>query len=188
MSTAVAMQPMPSSSPRRNARIAGVFYLLTIIAGISALSLRGPFGMAVGMATGAFYIAVTLFFYSIFKPVSRRLSLLAAIVSLAGIANGPASMLHVLPFRVHSLAFFGVYCLLLAYLIYRSTFLPRVLGVLMALAGAGWLTFLFPSFANGLVPYIYIPGMIGEGSLTLWLLAVGLNELRWREQAFRRSL
>jgi len=188
MSTAVVMQPMAPSSPRRNARIAGVFYLLNIIAGISALFLRGPLGVAVGMATGGFYIAVTLFFYSIFKPVSRSLSLLAASVSLAGIANGPVGMLHLLPFRLHSLALFGVYCLLLAYLIYRCTFLPRVLGVLMAFAGAGWLTFLFPSFAKSLVPYIYIPGVIGEGSLTLWLLIVGLNEQRWREQNNGRSL
>ena len=38
--------------------------------------------------------------------------------------------------------FFGVYCLLIGYLIFKSAFLPRILGVLMAFAGLGWLTFL----------------------------------------------
>jgi len=43
------------------------------------------------------------------------------------------------------LVFFGVYCLLIGYLIFRSAFLPRILGVLMGFAGLGWLTFLSPN-------------------------------------------
>ena len=48
--------------------------------------------------------------------------------------------------------FFGLYCLLIGYLIFRSAFLPRILGVLMAFAGLGWLTFLSPPLANYLSP------------------------------------
>src|ERR1700680_4909663 len=44
--------------------------------------------------------------------------------------------------------FFGVYCLLIGYLIFRSAFLPRILGMPIAFAGLGWLTFLFPPLAN----------------------------------------
>ena len=44
-----------------------------------------------------------------------------------------------------SLVFFGCYCLLIGYLVFRSNFLPRVLGVLMALGGVGWLTGSFTS-------------------------------------------
>jgi hypothetical protein len=51
------------------------------------------------------------------------------------------------------IVFFGFYCLLIGYLIFRSTFLPRILGVLMAFAGLGWLTFLSPPLANYLSPY-----------------------------------
>jgi hypothetical protein len=39
-----------------------------------------------------------------------------------------------------------------------------------------------PSLSKLLYPYNLAPGMIGEAVLTLWLLAVGLNEQRWKEQ------
>jgi len=68
------------------------------------------------------------------------------------------------------IVFFGFYCLLIGYLIFRSTFLSRILVAGMAFAGLGWLTFLLPSVANYLFPYILAPGAIGEGALTLWLL------------------
>jgi len=80
------------------------------------------------------------------------------------------------------LVFFGFYCLLIGYLIYRSTFLPRVLGVLMMIGGLGWLTFLWPPLSHSLYPYILLPGVLGEGSLTLWLLIAGVNGQRWNEQ------
>ena len=79
--------------------------------------------------------------------------------------------------------FFGVYCLLIGYLIFRSTFLPRLLGVLMALAGLGWLTFLSPPLANRLSPYNLVLGFLAELALMLWLLARGVNVQRWKEQA-----
>ena len=58
-----------------------------------------------------------------------------------------------------------------------------MLGVLMAFAGLGWLTFLSPRLADYLSPYIRFPGLLGEGSLTLWLLVIGVNVQRWKEQA-----
>ena len=79
--------------------------------------------------------------------------------------------------------FFGVYCLLIGYLIFKSAFLPRILGVLMAFAGLGWLTFLSPPLANYLAPYIQVLGVFAEGSLMLWLLVVGVNVAKWEEKA-----
>jgi len=81
------------------------------------------------------------------------------------------------------LVFFGFYCLLIGYLIFRSAFLPRILGALMALAGLAWLTFLSPPLANYLSPYNLAVGALAELSLTLWLLVMGVNVQRWREQA-----
>jgi hypothetical protein len=79
--------------------------------------------------------------------------------------------------------FFGVYCLLIGYLIFGSAFLPRILGVLMAFAGLGWVTFLSPPVATYLRPYILVLGVIAELALMLWLLVMGVNVQRWKEQA-----
>ena len=81
------------------------------------------------------------------------------------------------------IVFFGFYCLLIGYLIFRSTFLPRILGALMAFGGLGWLTFLVPPLASALFPYILAPGILGEGCLTVWLLAMSVNDQRWKDQA-----
>jgi Domain of unknown function (DUF4386) len=160
-----------------------VFYLLTFLTGGAALFVRGRLGFAAGLIAGASYIAVTLLLYYLFKPVNRSLSLVAAIFSLAGCAIGPLSLFVHAASHINPLVFFGFYCVLIGYLIFRSTFLPRILGALMAFAGLGWLTFLSPPLANHLSPYIFAPGILGEGALTLWLLAVGVNEQRWKEQA-----
>jgi hypothetical protein len=160
------------ASPRLKARIAGVFYLFTFLTGGFALVVRSGAGVAAGLVAGACYIAVTVLFYDLFRPVNRSLSLLAASVSLVGIAAGPV-------LKVNPLPLFGIYCLLIGYLIFRSTFLPRVLGVLMAFGGLGWLTFVSPALATQLSPYNFAPGILGEGALTVWLLVFGVDVPRW---------
>ena len=69
------------------------------------------------------------------------------------------------------------------YLIIRSTFLPRTLGMLSVLGGVSWLSFLYPPLGYRLFPYIAAFGILGAVSLILWLLVFGLNEQRWKEQA-----
>lgn len=81
------------------------------------------------------------------------------------------------------LVFFGFYCFSIGCLVLRSSFLPRIPGILMLIAGLGWLTFLVPPFAQSLQPWILLPGLAGEGTLTLWLLIFGVNDERWIEQA-----
>ena len=82
-----------------------------------------------------------------------------------------------------ALIFFGFYALLTGYLIIRSVFLPRILGVLSVLGGLGWLSFLYLPLGYRLFPYIAAVGLLGAASLILWLLVVGVNEERWKEQA-----
>ena len=80
------------------------------------------------------------------------------------------------------LVFFGCYCLVIGYLIIRSTFLPRLLGALMAIGGLGWLTFASSALSTSLSPYNMLPGVLGETALTVWLLVAGVNVQRWKEQ------
>jgi hypothetical protein len=84
--------------------------------------------------------------------------------------------------------FYSFDLLTAAYLIYMSTFLPRTLGVVIAAGAFAYLTdsfatFLAPGFEANLLPYILMPGLIAEGSLTLWLLVKGVNVQPWEEQA-----
>lgn len=83
---------------------------------------------------------------------------------------------------------YAFYVIAAGYLVFRSAFLPRTVGVLLAIGGLSYLTysfasFLAPDFAAQLVPYIQLPSLVGEGSLCLWLLIAGVNAQRWNEQA-----
>jgi hypothetical protein len=82
-----------------------------------------------------------------------------------------------------ALVFFGIYAALTGYLIIRSTFLPRILGVLSVVGGLGWLSFLYQPLGYRLFPYIAVLGLFGAVLLMLWLLVFGVNEERWKEQA-----
>jgi hypothetical protein len=114
------MERIAETSPRLKARIAGVFYLLTFLTGGVALFVRGSLGSAAGLIAAACYIVVTLLFYYIFKPVNKSLSLLAALFSFLGCAIGPLSLFVHAVSHLSPLVFFGFYCLLIGYLIFRS--------------------------------------------------------------------
>ena len=175
-----------ATPPRVKARAVGVVYLLYFLTAVSdeVLVGRGRLHVfdAVQLIADAFYVAVTLLFYYMFRPVNRKLSLLAAIFGLVGCANDVLGIFNLAPHKISSLAFFGPYCLLIGYLIFRSTFLPRFLGVLMASAGVGWLIVLSP-LASPLSTYLEILGFIAEASLMLWLIVMGVNVQRWKEQS-----
>jgi uncharacterized protein DUF4386 len=82
------------------------------------------------------------------------------------------------------LVFFGLWCVLTGYLIFRSTFLPRVLGVLLAISGLAWVIYLYPPLAYRLFfPYIAVASALGEIPLELWLIVMGVKVQRWKEQA-----
>jgi hypothetical protein len=76
----------------------------------------------------------------------------------------------------------------IGYLIFKLTFLPRILGALMAIAGLCWLTFLSPPLANYLSPYSLASALLAEGLVMLWLLVMGVDAQQWTEQASARRV
>lgn len=169
-------------SPSLKARLAGVFYLASVLTAVFAeFFAPGKLGVAAIVIPVACYALVTLLLYSIFRVVSARVALLAALFSLAGLT------LEVFQWQPRGMnaavVLHGVFCLLTGWLILKSTFLPRFLGVLMAIAGVIWLIYLAPSVADSIAPYNTMLGLLGEALPMLWLLVMGVNALRWHERA-----
>lgn len=157
--------------------------------------------------------------FLLLQPVSFSISLLAALfrfaytiahigvvlflVSAVGVIGdvGPAAAAgaeavgayrlitdHQTGFTV-TLIFFGVHLILLGWLVLRASFLPSVIGILVAIAGAGYIadgfaTILDVGAIKSLAVYtVILPALIGEGFLCLWLLIRGINAAKWRESA-----
>ena len=83
---------------------------------------------------------------------------------------------------VVALVFFGLHLLLLGGLLIKARYFPTWIGALLLLAGCGYLInsfaqLLYPALSIG--PWLLLPGLVGEGALTIWLLAVGVDESKW---------
>ena len=79
------------------------------------------------------------------------------------------------------LVFFGIHLIALGVLVLKSASVPRLLGILLVLAGLGYLTdsfaqFLLPDYGNYqdlFMMAVVLPGVVGEMSFTIWLLIKG---------------
>jgi hypothetical protein len=129
-----------------------------------------------------------------------KLFLLTVVPTLANAAAylhafEPAQLqaLAYLALRAHDIAFnialifFGCVCLVDGYLIFKSRYFPKVLGILIQIAGLSYLIACFadlfaPTVADLIIPAILIPPFIGESALCLWLLIMGVNVPKWRER------
>lgn len=182
MNTAVVIKRIAETSPRFRARMAGAFYFFSLLtAGFTETFVHGRLNYAGGYIAIAGMAAMTLISYDIFRPVNRGLSLLAVFFAFVGLTF-EAVRLQPQGLNI-ALVFHGCYCILIGYLIFRSTFLPRILGLLMAFAGLAWLTYLSNPLVNHLSPYNLASGLLGDVSVFLWLLVMGVNVQRWKEQA-----
>jgi Domain of unknown function (DUF4386) len=170
------------ASQEPKARTNGVVYLsYFLIAVFSQYFVNRPVIYVIGnLIAFVCYIVLALLFYFMFKPVNRRLSLLAAIFSLAGCIIGVLGLFKLAPSFLNPLLFFGPYCILIGWLIFRSTFLPRILGVLMMLAGLCWLFSLTP-LASSFTLYIEVLGVFAEALLMIWLIVKGVNVQQWKK-------
>ena len=238
--------PSPTTpvSPQTAARLSGVLYLIIIVLGIFAETVRDQLvvsndaaataanivrhallfriGIVADLSTFLLAIALTMILCGLLRRVNPLAAWLFVAFNLAqdaiGGANvltayaplqllGSATYLKVIPreqleaFALFSLKtqaigfsvaliFFGFSCLALGYLIARSTFLPRTLGVLIVVAGScylinGFALIISPRFNSMLVPAVLIPAFIGELSLALWLTVRGLDVAAWQAATAR---
>lgn len=137
-----------------------------------SLSLCAAFfslvGCAVGAASEVFDMAPAMLLGELTHggafTVAQSQSMAHAMFRLSGLSYNIA------------MTFFGFYCVLIGCLAFRSGFLPRFVGVLMAMAGLGWLTFLSPPLDRLLSDYTGITGLVGEGVFALWLLIMGIRQ------------
>jgi hypothetical protein len=186
MNTAVITQPTMEISQSPRGRLTGVVYLLFFLTAILAHLLTSrnlaSAGTAVNLISIGFYLALGLLFYGMFKPVNKGISLLAALFNLGGCIVMTVGLFNPTLLPISPLWFFGPYCLLIGYLVLRSTFLPRILGGFMVFAGIGWLAFLIPAVALHLAIYIEGLGIFAEAALMLWLIVKGVNAQGWNEQ------
>jgi hypothetical protein len=222
------------------ARMAGVLFLLSLIAGgfgeayvpsklivssdatataqnIKAFESLFRWGFAGYLVESVSDIALSLIFYVLLRPVRKDIALLAAFFGLVGTAVFAASELFYLapslilggagylktfaPDQLNTLAllslrlfayggvmftvFYGVAWVLRGYLIFRSAYLPRFLGVLLTLGGLAFiarnfLLALAPAYAPSSLLLLMLPGGL---SLTVWLLVRGVDIRKWEARA-----
>ncbi len=230
------------TSPQLYARLAGVLYLINIACGVfgeifvrSHLVVAGDAlatahnimsseflfrcGVAGDLIMHITDVPMAVIFYVLLKPVSKDLSLLAALFGMLQTAVLVANKLNLVtvllllggsnyltafaPNQLQALAslslslheygfgiglvFFGVSCLVTGYLLFRSQYFPKALGVLQAMAGVSYLInsfaqLLSPALAAKMFPAIVLPAFIGELATCLWLIVKGLNVSKWDER------
>lgn len=167
-------------------------------------------GFAIPAAAVVFHLVWAMLLYQLLRPVNATLAVLGLMVIIVGCAIGAlAALLYLGPLAILSgatdvaasaqvamslitlssqafdlyLAFFGLWCALTGYLIFRSTFLPRLLGVLLMADGIGWMLFLWAPLATAVYPAIAVMGGLAEFPLLFWFLIYGVNEGRWQAMA-----
>lgn len=229
-----------ATSVQAYARIAGVLFLLSIVAGafgeayvpsrvivsgdaaataknIIAFDSLFRLGFASYLVEAVCDIALNLILYVLLRPVRKDLALLAAFFGLVsttlfGVAElfyfaaslilGGADYLKTFsPDQLNTLAllslkmygygggifmvFYGIAAVLRGYLIFRSGYLPKALGVLLVLAGLGFVTrnfalVLAPAYASD---FLLLPMILAGVSLTVWLLVKGVDVPKWEAKA-----
>ena len=231
---------MKIESPRLLARLAGVFFLLTIVGGVVAQGFISDslinFGNAGATANnilanrGLFQMGFTIFLlemacqliaaaliYLLLRPVSGTIALVMILFEFMGITvktfarvfyitplyllDGNATLGGMNTEQLHSialvllrindtgaataLALFGFSSLLMGYLIFRSSYLPRWLGAIGMIGGLGWLTFLYPPLGRPMFLYIALFALAVSIATIFWLIVFGVDEEKFHEASSR---
>jgi len=231
----------PRGTNKKNARMAGLMYLIYIVVSIfanglgrskiivlgdatttarniMASALQFRIGFVVDLVSVLLFLLTAWALYVLLKPVNKNLALLFLLLNLGGVAVSCFSDLFLIASQLllsgadylkvfqadqlHALAmlsiyiykygflgiaqiFFGAWLFPLGYLVFKSGFLPRFLGVILMVHCVVWLLstlqfFLFPGFIGitfvGITYLSYPIGFISEFGLSLWLLIMGAKD------------
>ena len=173
-------------------------------------------GFAASLVAVAFHLGRALMMYEVLKIVRTDVARFALLVILVGCAiQAAAAIFYIAPlvilkstslglttiqlqdlsylmlrlnghaFNIY-LVFFGMWNLATGFLIYRSDFMPRILGILLMVTGVAWMMNLYPLVAQQLSGVMMAGAAIGEIPLLLWLLTKGVDNERWWKQASSR--
>jgi hypothetical protein len=82
-----------------------------------------------------------------------------------------------------ALIFFGFETFIRGWLIFKSEFLPRFLGVFSMIGGIGWLTFLWPPLGSQAFIFVALFAIVGVIATTGWLFIRGVDDAKWRARA-----
>lgn len=191
MSAAVKVKNSSCAPQQIMARVAGALFLLLVLtAAFTEFFAGGKLSLAADLTAGIIevscMVAVTLLLYGVLRSVSVRLAILAALCNFVALT---LELLQYLPHGVNiGLGLHGFYWVLIGYLFFKSTYLPGIVGALLAIAGLCWLTFLSPPLAIHLSPYNLAFALLVEGVAMLWLLVMGVNAQQSQVQASARHV
>jgi hypothetical protein len=82
-----------------------------------------------------------------------------------------------------ALIFFGFETVFRGWLLFKSGFLPRFLGVFSMIGGLGWLTYLWPPLGSQLFMGVALFAIVGVGATSGWLFIRGVDDAKWRARA-----
>ncbi len=150
-------------------RIAGVVYVAYFVLSVTAVAVRSvPLQV---IATGVYFVLAVLL-YRLFAPANPRvaiallpLALLGCVTQGLGQAQANADLLRA------ALVPFGIFLVILGYLVARSRSAPAALGVLLVIAGIAWPVAVIPITPTWFAAVAVVLGLVAEGALALWLLA-----------------
>jgi hypothetical protein len=170
----------------------------TIINALSANPALFRVGFVISLVSAFFFFMAAWYLYVLLKPVNKDIALLFLLLNLIGVTIQCAGMLplyaavlsvgqvtsetylFVNVFKssvTMAQLFFGTWLFPLGYLVYKSKFLPKLLGTILILDGVAVMIFFFQMLLLPAYPQIHYPGLVvsflAEVGLTLWLLILG---------------
>ena len=163
-----------------------VAFLSDVAVAVLFYVLLRPVGQVLAMMAGAFRLAqATILGLNMLNHLSAAF-LLGGATYLVSLDPSELEALALLSMEQHRYGyligqmFFGVHCLIAGVLIRKAWYFPTFLGILIGVAGFGYLAdglmyFLFPEAAPSTSPYFIAPVVVGELSLCGWLLVKGVR-------------